>query len=119
MLVFIVSVNGKRCCTIGIGSNGVLDAHVNSVISPNCEWVEGAEVHYNLTLGAGGLISTTQEHVEWEVPKIAVGDTVSIEIAEAANADTPSTRSPAKPITPERIQELRARAQELRARAGE
>ena len=51
MLAYAISVNGKRCCTIGIGTEGGLFAAVDAMVKPNCEWVEGAENWLKLELG--------------------------------------------------------------------
>ena len=84
MRAFVVSVNGDRACTIGVGDNGVLSAHVT--------WVGKPGVKDDLFLHAGGLDSSTDEHFRWPVPSLRVGDRVSIEVVEAAEVDPPAGR---------------------------
>ena len=83
MKAFIIYRNGEKLCTAGIGTNGVLSAIV--------DWV-GRSDKGNFNMHVGGLDSTTEEHVEWKVPAIGIGDEVSIRLIESAEADQPAER---------------------------
>ena len=87
MRAFVVRLNGKRLCTAGIGRNGVLTAIVN--------WVNGSprgdrEDHFFFHVG--GLDSSTDEHVTYDVPELKVGDTVTVRIVETERIDPETKR---------------------------
>lgn len=85
MIALVVSVNGQRVCTVGVGDSGVISAHVN--------WVGRAGEPGDLDLGIGGLDSRTDEHIRWpRPPEIKVGDTVTIQVIETDIVDTPTDR---------------------------
>ena len=85
MIAFVVSVNGQRVGTIGVGDNGVLGAHVS--------WSGHSGEPGNLNLGFGGLDSGTDEHIRWpDPPKIKVGDTITIQVIETVTVDMPTDR---------------------------
>ena len=85
MIAFVVSLNGERVCTIGIGDRGVLGAHVSWSGRPG-----GAG---DLWLSYGGLDSRTDEHVKWaDPPEIMVGDTIAIQVIETDGVDPPAER---------------------------
>ena len=85
MIAFVVSVNGQRVCTIGVGDSGVLGAHVS--------WSGHSGVPGNLDLGIGGLDSRTDEHIRWpDPPEIKVGDSITIQVIETEMVDTPTDR---------------------------
>ena len=85
MIAFVVSVNGLRVCTIGVGDSGVLGAHVS--------WVGRPDEPGDLDLGIGGLDSRTDEHIRWpDPPEINVGDTVTIQVVELDVVDPPTER---------------------------
>ena len=96
MIAFVVSVNGQRVCTIGVGDSGVLGAHVS--------WsgLQGDTGH--LDLGLGGLDSNTDEHIRWpDPPEIKVGDTVTVQVIETDTVDRPTERkTPAQLIEDEK-----------------
>ena len=94
MIAFVISVNGKRCCTIGIEGEGVLTSHVTGVIMAGISNVEGAPLNNGLDFHAGGLDSTTQDHLRWNVPEVQIGDRIEIEIVETDKVDPPSERGP-------------------------
>jgi hypothetical protein len=83
---FLVHLNGKRLCTAGIGPCGVLSAIVN--------WVGGTPhameglFHFHV----GGLDSRTGEHIDYEMPELKVGDTVTVEIVDADQVDPETGR---------------------------
>ncbi|MBN9517644.1 hypothetical protein J0H58_03850 [bacterium] len=85
MIAFVVSVNGQRVGTIGIGDSGVLTAHMT--------WVGRPGEAGDLDLGIGGLDSRTDEHLRWpDPPEIRVGDTVTIQVIETEAVDPPTDR---------------------------
>jgi hypothetical protein len=88
MIAFVVSVNGKRVGTIGVGDSGLLGAHVS--------WSGDSGEPGNLNLDFGGLDSRTNEHVRWpDPPEIKIGDTITIQVIETDTVDTPTDRKPA------------------------
>jgi len=100
---FIVYHNGKKLCTAGIGPHGVLSAIVN--------WVGGirrrnrkAEASHtkegHLFMHLGGLDTQVDEHVDWEVPEIKVGDKITIKIVETNIVDDPISRKKSQRPTP-------------------
>jgi hypothetical protein len=86
MIAFVVSVNGQRVSTIGVGDNGLLDATVYWSGRPPRQ-------PDDLQLSFGGIDSSTDEHVRWPwPPQIKVGDTVSFEVVETDVVDPPRER---------------------------
>jgi len=47
----------------------------------------------NLSLSLGGLVSPTQEHVDWRNLGLKVGDEVLLRIAESESVDRPRKRT--------------------------
>lgn len=85
MIALVVSVNGERVGTIGVGDSGVISAHVS--------WSGHPGQPDSLDLGIGGLDSRTDEHIRWpEPPEIKVGDTITIQVIETDTVDTPTDR---------------------------
>lgn len=98
MSAFNVYLNGKKVCTAGINGNGVLGAHVSSVLR------EGAS--QEISLHVGGLRSATGDHVVWhEALALKAGDEVRIEIADAACPDLPAISKKPDPVSDERHRE--------------
>jgi hypothetical protein len=85
MIAFVVSVNGQRVATIGVGDSGVLSAIVR--------WAGRAGEAGDLGLDIGGLDTRTDEHIRWpDPPEIKVGDTITIQVIETDTVDTPTDR---------------------------
>jgi hypothetical protein len=85
LIALVVSVNGQRVGTIGVGDSGVVSAHVS--------WSGHSGEPGNLDLGFGGLDSRTNEHIRWpDPPEIEVGDTITIQVIETDTVDTPTDR---------------------------
>jgi hypothetical protein len=86
MKSFNIHVNGKPCCTAGIGPSGVLHVIVN--------WVrrKGEPKEGEFDLSVGGLDTTTEEHVRWSAPRIRVGDEITIRVVESDKIDPPARR---------------------------
>jgi hypothetical protein len=84
---FVVTVNGQRLCTAGIGPNGVLSAII--------DWVGGGRNRPSggdFGFHVGGLDSRTGEHVDWTTPELKVGDSVTVEIVEIDEVDPEARR---------------------------
>jgi hypothetical protein len=84
---FEVFVNGRRVCMAGVGPDGVLSAIL--------DWVGGGPRHPaegSFDLHVGGLDSRTDEHVDWSVPEVGVGDEVTIRIVETEDIDPEARR---------------------------
>ena len=105
MPVFHVYLNGKKVSTAGVGSLGVLAAHVTWVRRKGEHTLAKTpdSVEEELTLQVGGLISPVEEHVRWLVRALKIGDEVRITVAEDSKVDRPRRR------------ESRNRAKELRS----
>jgi hypothetical protein len=85
MIAFVVSVNGQRVGTIGVGDSGVLSAIVR--------WAGRAGKAGDLGLDIGGLDTRTDEHIRWpHPPEIKVGDMITIQVIEADTVDMPTDR---------------------------
>jgi hypothetical protein len=86
MKAFHILVNGKPCCTAGIGLMGVLHVIVN--------WVrrKGEPREGEFDLSVGGLDITSEEHVRWSAPRIGVGDEITIRVVESDQINTPARR---------------------------
>jgi len=111
---FVVSVNGHKVCTAGIGPNGVLSTIVH--------WVGGgpdrpAEGTFGFRVG--GLDSRTNEHVTWDTPALNVGDVVCVHIVETEDVD-PECRRESSPCgssaRPKRVGTRRPAKRHLSAR---
>jgi hypothetical protein len=100
MRAFELYVNGKRICVAGVGDKGVLTALVAG------RHKEKAEA------GVSGLVSATDEHVEWTRKRLKTGDEVRIKIVEVDAVDRPKKRYRSDPIG-----ELAARKQYVRKMA--
>jgi hypothetical protein len=85
MKAFRVFVNGEQVCTAGIGPDGVLTTLL--------DWVGGSKDEGLFSFLVGGLDSRTDEHIRWQVPKVTVGDEVSIFIIDSNEIDPELKRS--------------------------
>src|SRR5260370_14836191 len=85
MRAFEVFLNGERFCLAGIAGRCVLTViidHVKGKIDP----VDDVDLH------VGGLISDTDEHVNWGRTQLSTGDEVRVRIIESDSADEPIRR---------------------------
>src|SRR4051794_5887494 len=80
MRAFVVSVNGDRLCTAGIGDNGVLSSIVT--------W-SGLEGSGGFHMSVGGLDTISNQHLNWPVREIGVGDEIVVRIIETKAVDDP------------------------------
>lgn len=81
MPAFEVQLNGKKLCTAGMSEGGVVSVILHWVggIRPGSVLNPG-----ELSLRVGGLISRTDEHVEWTSRDLKVGDELIVRIAEVS-----------------------------------
>lgn len=85
MIALVLSINGEKFCTVGVGDSGVLSAHV-------C-WTGQTGEPGDLSVFVGGLDSNTDEHIGWpSLPEIMVGDSINIQVIETDTVDTPISR---------------------------
>ena len=90
MLAFEVYINGKKRCTAGIRGPCVLTAALCWVLR---ERADRRRKRKELHLGVGGLVSRSDEFLEWLQRDVQPGDEVSIRVTEAAKVDKPKKRS--------------------------
>ena len=89
MLAFEIYINGKKRCTAGISGACVLTACLSWVLrEPKSRRGKREE----LKLGVGGLVSHSDEDLEWLSRDLQPGDEVTIRIIEAAKVDKPKKR---------------------------
>ena len=89
MLAFEVYVNGKKKCIAGIGEPGVLTATLTWVLGEPDGRRSGNE---DMVLSVGGLVSRTDEFVDWFRGGLQQDDEITIRIVQVADADTPKRR---------------------------
>ena len=100
MLAFEIYVNGKKRCTAGISGPCVLSACLSWVLrEPKSRRGKREE----LILGVAGLVSHSDEDLEWLSRDLQPGDEVTIRIIEAAKVDKPKKRRRQR-ATPSQIQ---------------
>jgi hypothetical protein len=88
---FEVTINGKRCATIGTPGEGV--------ISCGLHWVKTRRVEEDLRMGLTGLgpYDSHREgdsHVCWRVPDITIGDVITIHVLGPGEYDDPDNIKP-------------------------
>jgi hypothetical protein len=100
MKAFVVSVNGRKICTAGIGPNGVLSTILHWVGGGPRRPSDGA-----FGFRVGGLDSRSNEHVDWDTPVVNVGDVICVQIVETEVVDPECRREPSTcgmPVQPKR-----------------
>ena len=90
MTAFEVHLNGKKLCIAGIGDDGVVAAIVSYVVRSSRK--------EDLSLSVGGLVSPTEEHVDWRKVELRVGDEVLLKIVDSERVDRPRKRTRQDPI---------------------
>jgi hypothetical protein len=89
MLAFEVYINSKKRCTAGISGPCVLTACLSWVLrEPKSRRGKRKE----LNLGVGGLVSRSDEDLEWLERAMQLGDEITIRIVEVRAADAPKKR---------------------------
>jgi hypothetical protein len=108
MRAFEIFVNGRHLATAGVGQTGVLATTVT--------WVGGSTQHPDagLYFKVGGVDGTTDEHVDWQVPVIDVGDIIAVRVVDTGGALTKPIRSrPLKSNRETQVAELKRLLREL------
>src|SRR5262245_42545165 len=89
MVAFEVYLNGKKTCTAGIGTHGILTTIPSLATAP--------PNRKDLGFTVGGLISPRREHLRWTERNIRVGDEIRVKIVERTAVDRPRTRKRRNP----------------------
>lgn len=90
-----VYVNGRYLLTAGFGKGGVLTGLVTCVsLSPPRH--TGGRFHFDVD----GVDGETHESVSWSVPRVGVGDEITIKLVEADQASPAHRRPTVSPIRP-------------------
>jgi hypothetical protein len=100
MLAFEILINGKKRCTAGISGPCVLTAALSWVLR---EPTSRRGKRKELNLGVCGLVSRSDEFLEWLQCDLQPGDEVTIRIVEVAKVDKPKKRRRQR-ATPTQIQ---------------
>lgn len=106
MLAFEVYVNGKKKCIAGIGEPGVLTTTLTWVRSVADGHRRSSE---DTRLTVGGLVSRTDEFVDWFKSDARRGYEITIRNVEVATADTPKRRRRESPAQRRRHQKAYVR----------
>lgn len=86
MLAFEIYINGRKRCTAGIRGPCVLTAVLSWILR---ERASRGRKRKELHLGVGGLVSHSDEFLQWWQRDVRPGDEVSIRIIEATKVDKP------------------------------
>ena len=89
MIAFEVYINGKKQCRAGIAGPCVLTAALTWVLRTPAERRLRRK---ELNLGIGGLVSRSDQFLEWLQRALRPGDEVTVRIVEAAMVDKPKKR---------------------------
>jgi hypothetical protein len=100
MIAFEIHLNGTKKCTAGIGKPGVLSTTLTWVLREPEGRRRKSE---KMELGVGGLVSRTDDFLEWLQRDIRLGDEIAIRIVEVANSDAPKTKQRQVMATPAQI----------------
>ncbi len=76
-----ISVNGEHVCTAGVGSEGVVSAHI--------VWNRGSQRPADLRLSVSGLDTIRGQYPFWRTPEISLGDTITAMFIETDSIDQP------------------------------
>jgi hypothetical protein len=86
MIAFEIYINGKKKCTAGIAGPCVLTAALSWVLRNHAERrLKRKELHF----GVGGLVSRSDQFLDWFQGNLQPGDEVTVRIVEAARVDKP------------------------------
>jgi hypothetical protein len=80
MKAFVIYVNGRQVCSIGLTPDNTRSVQFS--------WIGGPEGE--VFLHAGGI--DDRDHVDWEMPKLMVGDEVTVRVVESEDVDPPTRR---------------------------
>ena len=83
-----VHLNGNKLCTVGIGTDGVLNTTLN---------LASRKGEYHMEMRIGGL--ENNEFLIWPTRSLRLGDEITVRIIETDSIDPPAERKPdvAKP----------------------
>ena len=84
MLAFQIVVNGELVCTAGAGPN-------HRVLASAFSWTHRDPDRISFTVGG---ISESDQHQDYKVPEISIGDEVTIRIVDTDNVDQPDNIRP-------------------------
>lgn len=84
MLAFEITVNGKTICTAGAGPK-------HRVLATAVSWTHRDPDRIGFTVGG---VPESDQHLEYRVPKISVGDEIKIRIVETDIVDEPDSKRP-------------------------
>lgn len=83
MSCFVVSVNGKKVCSVRLTSQNTRSVQVS--------WIGSTKAEDMVFLHIGGMDG--EEHVSWRAPQLRIGDEVTIKIGQDIDvADQPTAR---------------------------
>jgi hypothetical protein len=87
MPAFVISVNGKKVCSVGLTSENVRTIDIMWAGDP--KKVEGDLICFHV----GG--PDENDNLRWSVPQLEVGDEITIKIANISSlGDSPTSRTP-------------------------
>src|SRR5438477_3437849 len=105
MVVFEVSVNGKRAFAIGAGEFGALAA----TLSWDRIQTDPGPIYEGIRLSGVGQEPNGGRYLHWPDEMLKVGDEITVQIVDSAECDEPAER-----LT---LEEKMAKIAELKARA--
>ncbi len=101
MIALTITVNERLLGTAGREDMSVLNAIVNAVgkLGVDSRGAKGRENDFYLELRVGGLTShddhSTDEHLDWIVKDLRIGDEILIKVTETEVVDPPRSFKPA------------------------
>lgn len=88
MKAFEIRLNGKQLLVAGTTGQGNVLSTVVTWTSVSPPSPPSGEFHFHV----GGVDGDTGEHVGWSVPKVGVGDEITIKIVESDRSDPENWR---------------------------
>jgi hypothetical protein len=102
VIAFSVKLNGKSLGTAGTSDASVLSAIISAVgkLGSDSRGAKGNDHTFYIEFTLGGLTSRaepkTDEHLTWIREPLKIGDSVTIQVLEAAEASAPTSSTPVK-----------------------
>jgi len=84
MRAFKISLNGKRVCVAGAGTDDVVTIHI--------DYIGRGRKRGGILLAATGLFTASDEHAIWTNRSLKVGDRIRVDVVEVDSADKPRQR---------------------------
>ena len=97
-----VSINGKRLCVASAGEDGLV---ISNVVLTGA--VSGPPGAFAGRFRVGGILN--EQHLEWAIGPIKLGDVVEIRIVDSLQPDPPAS---VEPVTDAQRERLRAATEE-------